>query len=480
MRSSFFWSFASNYLGIAIQLASTMLLARLMSPSEIGAYAIAGALFAIGQMFRNMGVSTYLIREPNLTRYQIEAALFIVCCTCLMIAFTLFAISGLVASFYSNPILSPVLKVLALNMLFIPFGTFAQSQMRKSMQFKALGMIEVSSQIVHFIVAVMLALNEFGAMSLAIASLGATLTTIILVNQFRATKEKYSPHMEGVLRILPSVMTIGASNIVQSLNGQSHPIILGKTMSESAVAIYDKGLSVITLLNEAIFKAIQNVLTPYFATMRGNANLLENSYLNIVSHITAIVWPLLFCLSFYSEFVVLFLFGEQWIESIKLIPFLCLSASISTIDRYFNEFLLNSGLENIVLKINTLVLTLKVAVLATLSSFGLLEVVQGLVVVNFVRLLATTFILRAKSGINLISMAKVLVRSALVTLVSTVPFWPIFYYNKELNEFEFVVVHSMFVSLFWLVGIVSFRHPVSSNLFGIILDVKRKIMRASR
>jgi O-antigen/teichoic acid export membrane protein len=93
LKSAFFWSFVSNYIGIIVQLISTMLLLRLMTPSEIGAYAIAGALFSVAQMFRNMGVSTYLIREQHLSKSQIEAALFIVCNTCIIIAFILLLMS---------------------------------------------------------------------------------------------------------------------------------------------------------------------------------------------------------------------------------------------------------------------------------------------------------------------------------------------------------------------------------------------------
>jgi len=93
LKSAFFWSFLSSYLGIIIQFVSVIILARILTPAEIGTYAIAGAIFAIGQMFRDMGVSTYLIRESNLTRKQIEGALFIVWVTCATLAIIFVSLS---------------------------------------------------------------------------------------------------------------------------------------------------------------------------------------------------------------------------------------------------------------------------------------------------------------------------------------------------------------------------------------------------
>jgi O-antigen/teichoic acid export membrane protein len=468
LKSAFFWSFASNYIGIVVQLISTMLLARLMTPSEIGAYAIAGALFSVAQMFRNMGVSTYLIREQNLSKSQIEAALFIVCSTCIIIAFILLLMSGPVASFYELPILDVVLKILAVNLLIIPFGTFAQSQLRKNMQFKRLGGIALSSQLVHLLVATSLAIYDFGALSLAFASLGSTFTTIILVNRLTPISIRYSPRFSGVPEVLPVVLTIGASNVVQSLDNQAHPLIIGKAMSESAVALLDKGFAVITLLNQAVLNGIQAVLTPFFARLQGSSTQLESSYLNIVGFVTVIAWPFLFYVSFNADFIVWLLFGSQWGDAAILVPTLCIMSAIATIDRYFSDFLLNVGLEKIVLKLNMSVFVLNVVILFCFSKFDLLTVVKGFVFVSCVRLLTTTFILSAYGGISVKKLMMVLIRSAIITLFSIIPFVPTFLLDIKLSSIFYLALHGLLVLCFWVLGTFLFKHLISveiSNMY---------------
>jgi O-antigen/teichoic acid export membrane protein len=451
-----------------------MLLARLMTPSEIGVYAIAGALFAIGQMFRNMGVSTYLIREANLSKHQIEAALFIVCSTCMIIAAVLFAMSKSAALFYELPSLEIVLRILAVNMLVIPFGTLAQSQLRKNMQFKRLGAIELSSQLVHLLVAAPLAFNDFGALSLAFASLGATITTLVLVNLLSKNREKFSPRFIGVPAVLPTVLTIGAANVVESINGRAHPIIIGKAMSESAVAMLDKGLAVITLLNQALLNGIQSVLTPYFARLKADSTQLENSYLNVVAFVTVIAWPFLFCVSFHADFIVLLLFGPQWGEAGGLVPALCIASAIATTDRYFNDFLLNVGLEKIVLKLNLLMLVLRIAMLLYFSQFGLIAVVKGFILLAGTKLIITTLILRFFGDVSVKKLAVVVVRTFGVTVFSVIPFIPILLLDIELDTFLYVVGHGILVVFFWVTGTFLFKHIVSTEIVNIYQKVVKK------
>ena len=103
LKSAFFWSFLTNYLGIGVNFLSVVLLARMLTPSEIGTYAIAGAIFAIAQIFRDMGISGYLLREKELTPIKLSGAMTIVWLLCTSISLLLLLASIPLAAFYSIP-----------------------------------------------------------------------------------------------------------------------------------------------------------------------------------------------------------------------------------------------------------------------------------------------------------------------------------------------------------------------------------------
>ena len=58
-----------------MQFVSILILARLLTPEQIGIYTVAVATISLAQMVRDFGVSQYLIQEKALSREKVAAAL---------------------------------------------------------------------------------------------------------------------------------------------------------------------------------------------------------------------------------------------------------------------------------------------------------------------------------------------------------------------------------------------------------------------
>ncbi len=464
VKKAFLWSFISNYSSVVFQFISVVVLARILTPSEIGTFAIAAAIFAIGQMFRDLGISNYLIKETLLTKVKINAALFIAWFTCITLSIIFFVSSSFISSFYANPELLLIFKVLSLNLLFIPFGVVGQSMLRREMNFKKLALIEFLSQLTHISTAISLATFEFGAISLAYASFATTITTLIMVNILSNHKGKYRPSPKGLKEVLPFIAVVGTSNILVSLNRQGQPIIIGKILAETAVAFLDKGMAAIMLLNQLVMNAIQQVLVPLFSKLnRDNANV-NDIYLTILSITTTVAWPFLFYLSYHAEFVVNLLFGSQWLNSVPLIPFLSIGAAINVIGRYFNELFVSTGYENISLKNNILVTIVRVIALISLSPYGLIFIVKGLIFVELARLISTTYFLKKYAFIRLSDMLIVLSKSTLILSFTILPLIPVIFFDIELNNLLNVSLHSLIVVIFWLAALKLTKHDISKEI----------------
>ena len=67
IRSSIVFSFAEKYLSLVLSLVGTMVLSRLLTPSDTGVYSLAAVWAGIAQVFRDLGVSQYIIQEKDLT-----------------------------------------------------------------------------------------------------------------------------------------------------------------------------------------------------------------------------------------------------------------------------------------------------------------------------------------------------------------------------------------------------------------------------
>lgn len=474
MKSAFFWSFLTNYLGIGVNLLSVVLLARMLTPSEIGTYAIAGAIFSIAQIFRDMGISGYLLREKELTPVKLSGAMTIVWMLCTSISFLLLLASPSLAVFYSIPELTTILQILCLNIFLIPCGTIAQTHLRRAMRFKALGVIELTSQIIHLIVALILAYYSFGAVSLAIASLSATICTLLLVNIAFNDKKQITLSVSNAKYVLPNISTIGLANILTTLNNRATPLIIGKSISENAVAIMDKALATIELLNQLLMQAIQKVLLPYFTKIREDNGDIKKAYLLVTNYTLLFALPFLFYISVLAEFVVLTLFGDQWIDAIQLVPIFALSSAFSMTVKYFGEVALSLGLEKILMKVNLTVFTIKVITILIVSSYGLYAISFSILGIYALRAVYILHLIKSYMNISYLLFLKNTGNTFLVSLISAIPYFIGYLYDVPFTKAYEVVLLFLSVVIVWLSSIFILNHKARHEISNFL---KPKISR---
>ena len=74
LRRSILFSFAESYGSMLLSLLSFMLLARLLTPPEVGVFSVAMALLSITQVVRDFGIVSYLISKGELSDRHIGTA----------------------------------------------------------------------------------------------------------------------------------------------------------------------------------------------------------------------------------------------------------------------------------------------------------------------------------------------------------------------------------------------------------------------
>lgn len=97
------FSVVEKYGSFLITFFSSLILARLLTPSEIGVYSVGAAAVGIISTFRDFGITNYLIQERNLTDTKIRTALLIISIISLALAFFVFILSGFMADYYDEP-----------------------------------------------------------------------------------------------------------------------------------------------------------------------------------------------------------------------------------------------------------------------------------------------------------------------------------------------------------------------------------------
>ena len=101
-----FWGALEQVSTLSVQFIITMILARLLSPSDYGIIAMLTIFIAISQQFVECGISNALIRKQDCTQTDYSTAFFFNVGVSCIVYVILFFTAPLIATFFKMDILS--------------------------------------------------------------------------------------------------------------------------------------------------------------------------------------------------------------------------------------------------------------------------------------------------------------------------------------------------------------------------------------
>jgi lipopolysaccharide exporter len=318
-----------RYLTTLLALASNVLLARLLTPEQIGIYSVSLAAIGIAHVLREFGIGNYLIQVKELSEGHIGTAFGL----SLILGIGLFSILMLgapyVAAFYGEASMSLTLRIVALNFLILPFATVAGALLRRDMHFKKLVPVALTAAAVSFIVTIALAWAGLGADSMAIGSV--VQNALIGLGNWWVTPSRriYRP----CLREWRSVANFGGqttfTNVITTASTDASDLVAGKVLGFESVAIMSRAQGLMNLFLRDAMNAVRAVAMPAFAQAARENQPVAARYLTAVSMISLVAWIFYGLVSIYALEALRLLFGPQWDVAAGLVPIYCAAGALA-------------------------------------------------------------------------------------------------------------------------------------------------------
>lgn len=470
IRKAVIISFAENYSTMLIGFIGIMLIARLLTPAEIGIYAVASAVTGIAQMMRDFGVGNYLIQERELTRERIQTALTVAIITSWAAGGLLYLFSSLAADFYNEPGLADLVKIQCINFLIIPFTAPVLALLRRDMQFAALYRISVVCSIVQTIVSVSLAALGYGYLSLAWASVANVVCLMLLANAIRPQEAWIMPGLKEWRRIASFGAQTSVAAIVTEIAMNMNDLILGRFLGFQAVALYSRAQGLIYLFHRDMMNAVRKVAFPAFAqAVRENKDLLK-AYLLSVNYITVFAWPFYAFLGLYAAPIVRLMFGDQWDASIPLVRILVFAGAIGAFWNLWSNALLAMGHVNKVMRSELIIQPVRILLIFFAASISIEMTCYALIIIYTLQFLVSTHYLNQSIGLRLKELLLNNLSSFAVTVISMIiPVLCYAYLPAQFSPTQSLLIGAITCIPSWVLGIFVVRHPICvelTRLFG--------------
>ncbi|HET8700372.1 MAG TPA: lipopolysaccharide biosynthesis protein [Nitrococcus sp.] len=465
VRRALALSFAGKYSQYVLGLASNIILARLLTPAEIGVFSVAVVISTLGHVLRDFGVSQYLVQEKELSPQKVRAAFSVTLLVAWLVALVLMALSGPLAAFYGNLESAAVLRVVALTFFIIPFGSVTLALLRRDFRFGALYVMTLASSVVHLVVAVGLAWAGFGSMSLAWALVANVSATALLSIRYRPAGMQLRPTRHGLRDVIHFGGFLSGSYLIGTLSDSLPELIIGKTLGMSSVAFYSKAMVPKNLFSQFMMNAIGPVILPTFAQQARSGNYRE-PFLRSVTYLTGITYPFFMFIVLMADPVVHLLFGPQWDAAIEPTRILSLTAALWSTATMVPNLLIGMGKPRPQFTVAVWLLPLQLGAVLLASAYGLESVCGALLGCTLVKASLYFSQLRRHGGVDPAQVLHAGTRSLGVAMVTNLGpicllLWP------GLSSRYVWVTLPLAVGLAaagWLVGLVLFRHPLIEEL----------------
>jgi O-antigen/teichoic acid export membrane protein len=316
-----------------LSLGSTAVLARLLTPADFGLIAMATALTALADMFKDAGLSSATVQRADITHEQISTLFWINVTLSLLLTLAVAALAPGVAWLYSEPRLTYI--TLSLSTLFILGGLTTQHRalLRRQMRYGTLAWIAMVSK--SFGIATAIVAAAIGAHHWALVSMLAVTALVNAILVWIVSPWRPGPPVRGsgVKPMLAFGLGLSGSSFMSFLRRNIDGVLIGMFYGTVPLALYKKAYQILLLPIMQINAPISGVAIPTLSRLQNSPIRFRAAYCRAMTLVTAINMPVIAFFGVMAHEVVQVVLGEQWVEAAAIFLALVPAACMGTLNR---------------------------------------------------------------------------------------------------------------------------------------------------
>lgn len=322
--SGFIWRLLQNTGTQVVAFVVSIILARLLMPSDYGPIAIISIFTSIANVFIQTGFSSAVIQRQELHEKDKSTMFFSSVALGILLYMLLFAVAPFVAVFYNEPLLSDMLRVQSLSVLFGAFSSVHQALITRDMKFKKSFAAGLIAMVAQGVTGITLALLGYGAWALVYSNLISVAVNSIILFFICGWMPKWVFSFRSLKSMLGfSIKMLGAA-LINTIFLNIRSLIIGKQYSSEDLAYYTKGnqfpqlimLQVDGSMTTVLFSALSKTQNDWEQGLRALRRAMKTSL-----YVCA---PLMAGMFAVAESMVLLLLTEKWLFAARYVQVGCI------------------------------------------------------------------------------------------------------------------------------------------------------------
>lgn len=303
---------ASQAIKLVIQFSSVVLLARLLTPEDFGLFAMVMPVAAFVLMFQDLGLTQATITRSELGQDEASSIFWVSLSVATIFALGLFAASPLVAAFFGEPRLTPLMAALALSVFLSGLVSQPFALLNRQMRFGALAIIDIVSSLFGFAASIAVALIYPTPWAMVASVIGNMVASLLLVWPIVRWMPSRPGRLTGVRDMLHFGGGLTLFNVGNFVARNVDKVLIGRFVGSVSLGFYDRAYRLLLFPLQQVAFPLQRIAVPALSRLVDDPHRYRHAYSRLAQQLLLVTTPGMVMLIIFADPVVALLLGPGW------------------------------------------------------------------------------------------------------------------------------------------------------------------------
>ena len=368
--SSLFWKLMERGGTQGIQFIVQIILARLLAPEQFGTIAIVMVFINLAQVFVQSGFNTSLVQKKDADEDDFSSVFYMSLGIAGILYVIMYISAPYIASFYRDPILTPVLRVLSITLFAGAFNSIQNAFVSRNLLFKKLFKSSLGAMLISGTLGIIAAYKGLGIWALVIQQL-VNQVAITIIMWFTV---KWRPTLIISFSKVRKLFSFGwkllASALLDTGYQELRTLIIGRLYTPSILGYYNRGQLFPKVLVSNIDGSIQSVMLPTLSAYQDDKKRMKEMMRRAIVSSSFLIFPMMVGMAVVAEPLVKIVLTDKWLPAVPFLQIFCISYALMPIHTSNLQAINAMGRSDIFLRLEVIKKVIGLTILLISLPFG--------------------------------------------------------------------------------------------------------------
>lgn len=418
------WNVGGAFIASTLGLVTKIITARILFPEDFGLFAMAFIVLGFLGIFVGFGMLSTIIYKQDDPQRILNVAFILSLSSGIILSTLGYFSSGFVASFFNEPGLKIIIKVLSIVLILDSISCVLYAVLLKDLNFKRKTIADILSIIVYSVTVIILALTGFGVWSLVIAYITQHVSLVLFLWVACPRKPTFQIELSIAKEVFHFGKYVTSAGFFAWIITSVDNIVVGRKLGNENLGYYSFGFNIATLTVVAFTHLITGVFHPIYAKVQDDAQKLKEAYLKPLEWTLLLIFPISMGLFLLADMITITLFGEKWIPMIPILKILAVYGILRTVCAIIAQLFEAIGKPFLATRIVFMELVILVVLISSLISFfGLIGVAFAVILARGIAMIVYLYEINKLLEIKIKTYFLLLSRKMIATLIMGGVLW---------------------------------------------------------